>query len=95
MDFNTFAIAGPNTVTTSIFYNLAGSVSTTTAGENLRNRPFMTSHHDIFIVINEFFFQFYLRIILKRKCKLQKAMQFRQVFSIYCKLVESVQLEFC
>ena len=30
MDFSTFTIAGPNTVTTSGFFNLAGSVSTTT-----------------------------------------------------------------
>jgi len=32
MDFNTFAITGPNTLTASIFYNLAGSVATTALG---------------------------------------------------------------
>jgi hypothetical protein len=42
MDFNTFAIAGPNTVTTSIFYNLAGSVSTTTEGNNFSARSYFT-----------------------------------------------------
>jgi hypothetical protein len=66
MDFNTFAIAGPNTVTTSIFYNLAGSVSTTTAGEHLRIRQFMTSHHDISIVIDELF-QFFCKNCFETK----------------------------
>jgi len=29
MDFSTFVITGPNTVTTSIFYNLFGSITAT------------------------------------------------------------------
>ena len=36
MDFSTFMIAGPNTVTVSTFFQLAGSVSTTTGPYNFK-----------------------------------------------------------
>jgi hypothetical protein len=33
MDFNTFSIAGPSTLTSAVFYNLLGTVSTTANGQ--------------------------------------------------------------